>query len=72
MHGVPFRGRTRGGESERGRKGARSEEGPLPFWHNFDDFLMSKVSLEKHTQESTSNVSRCSFVDPKVPTSGEF
>ena len=27
---VPFRGRTRGGESERGRKGTSLEEGPLP------------------------------------------
>ena len=29
-NGVPFRGRTRGGESERGRKGTSLEEGPLP------------------------------------------
>ena len=32
VEGVPFRGRTRGGESERGRKGNSLEEGPLPCW----------------------------------------
>ena len=33
--GVPFRGRTRGGESERGRKGTGLDEGPLPCWCHF-------------------------------------
>ena len=45
--GVPFRGRTRGGESERGRKGRWLEEGPLPFWCHFWEKSSFKISLKK-------------------------
>ena len=47
--GVPFRGRSRGGESERGRKDGNSEEGPLPFWCNFWGKKVILKSLSKNS-----------------------
>ncbi len=37
---VPFRERLRGGESERGRRTIRLEEGPLTFWSHFRYLLL--------------------------------
>ena len=44
--GVPFRGRTRGGESERGRRVNILREGPLLFWSQFGEKVTTETSME--------------------------
>ena len=39
----PLQGKSRGGESERGRIGKTLEEGPLPFWCHLGEQARSKI-----------------------------
>ena len=45
----PLQGKTRGGESERGRMGNDLEEGPLPFWCQFHEKMTIKISMKKQS-----------------------